>query len=213
MTKMKNNILKTCNCLLLGLLLIFKSQYAGAQDHNYLTLRYGILKHLPSKIPNDLKHNWQTSSNTFEIIYDRALHLNENYKLNIGVGFSIFRFANSNLFYDRTTIQSNYVMVKYGLSRRLYSNKFFVNLDIFHYILPRELKQDVDQRRVFTNIEMGISYNINNRFRMSVSSPFTLFPFFLIRTSTGNMANNEPITIYNSKVLSYGVNFGCTYIF
>lgn len=192
---------------------LIQSQFSYTQDYYQITFRYNILNHVPGNLPKELKNNWQTSSNTFELILDKTLTINDHFNLNAGLGFSVFRFSNSNLFSLDNIRQSNYAIIKYGLSKRIYLDNLFLNLDILHYVLARKEKQDDNQRRAFTNAEVGLSYNINERFKISFSSPFTLYSMFLLRIGTGNIANNEPITRYNSKVRNYGLNFGFTYTF
>ena len=208
---MENKLIKKFISILCVIIYMVQSHACNAQ--NQMTFRYGVLNQLPSSLPAELSNNYQTSSNTFEIIYDRSIPINENYNINIGLGFSVFRFSNSNLFFYGKKRQSNYVIFKYGLGRKIYAEKLFINLDILHYILAHKKKQDDDQRRIFTNIEIGMSYKINNNFKITISSPLTLYPMFLLRIGKGNTANNEPVIRYNSKVRNYGLNFGCTYIF
>ena len=210
---MKNKIIKSYVLLKLFLAAMTMSHFLQAQDHFQVTLRYGILSHMPSNLPEGLKSNWQTSSNSFELILDRNIIINKKYRLNAGLGFSVYRFLNSNLFYNGKTIQTNYGILKYGIDRKLVSDKLFLNFDIFHYILAHKEMQDDDQRRVFTNIDIGLSYNVSNSLIISISSPITLYPMFLLRTGSGSVVNNEPITRYNSKVRNIGINFGICYKF
>lgn len=193
--------------------LIFMVHSNSCDAQNQIILRYGVLNQLPSNLPTVLKNNWQTSSNTFEILYERVSTFNDKYNINAGFGFSVYRFSNSNLFFDDKIRQSNYAILKYGMNRKIYTEKIFLNLDIFHYILTNKEKQDDNQRRIFANLEIGFSYYINKRFRGSISSPFTLYPMFLLRLGAGDFNKNEPITRYNSKVRNYGLNFGFTYNF
>jgi len=193
------------------LIIQFLISTSFGQDHNVVQLRFGMQNHVPHGLPTLLKEGWTSSSIQFDLILNRRFVINEKYTLNGGLGFTIFKFADSNLFFDGTTRQSNYGLIKYGLSRSIYKDKFSVNVDIFHYILTHSEKQDDNQRRVFTNVELGATYNINDRFNVSVSSPFTLYSMFLIRSSTGIF--NETITRYYSDVRNYGVHFGAGYKF
>jgi hypothetical protein len=210
---MKNKVIKSYVLLNLFLVIMTMSHFLKAQDHFQITLRYGILSHTPGNLPDGLKTNWQTSSNSFDLILDRNIIINKKYKLNTGLGFSVYRFINSNLFYDGKTVQSNYGILKYGIDRKLFSDRLFLNINIFHYILAHKEKQDDNQRRTFTNIDFGLSYKISNSLIISMGSPYTLYPMFLLRVGTGSVVLNEPVTRYNSKVQNRGIHFGISYKF
>ncbi len=187
------------------------SNIAISQDQSAIHLRFGILKHIPHNVPAVLKNSRASSSNTFELILERKLKINDNYSINGGLGFSVYRFLDSNIFFDGNTRQSNYGILKYGLSRRICTEKLFLNFDIFHYILAYKEKQYDNQRRAFTNVEIGLTYKINDRFSISMSSPLTLYPMFLLRLGTGVLG--ETITRYYSNVRNYGLNASVSYNF
>lgn len=199
----------------LTLILFFSSlgDFAIGQDYNSLQLRYGLQKHMPNKLPDDLKRRYSSSSTQFEFTIDRRFVINEKHTLNGGLGFNMFRFSDSNLFFDGATNHSNYGLIKYGLSRFVYKDKLSINVDVFHYILAHIEKQDDRQRRAFTNIEIGTAYRINDRFNISLSSSLSLTPMSLLRFSTGDINNNEIVTRNSSGVRNFGVHTGLAYRF
>jgi hypothetical protein len=184
-----------------------------AQDFNVVKFRFGVQNHKPHGLPESLKEMFTSSSLQFELFVDRRFLINEKYALNGGLGFSIFQFADANLFFDGVTAQSNYGILKYGLSRAIYKDKFNFNVDVFHYILVHKEKQDDRQRRAFTNLEIGVAYKINNRFNVSVGSFLSITPMSLLRLGTGNFMKNEPLTTYISGVYNLGMNAGLGYSF
>jgi len=200
--------------LLFSFLIIqFLTTKSFGQDHNVVQLRFGVQNHVPHGLPASLKELFASSSNQFDLILNRRFVINEKYTLNGGLGFTILRFADSNLFWDDTTNQSNYGVVKYGIGRSIYKDKLSINVDIFHYILTHAEKQDDNQKRVFTNLELGVTYNINDRFSISMSSPLTLNSIFSVRGLTGDFFKNETLRTYYSDVRNYGVHLGAGYKF
>ena len=98
-----------------------------------------------------------------------------------------------------------------GYLLMVYKDKLLLNIDVFHYILAHKVKQDNRQRRASTNIEMGVTYNINDRISISLGGSLSLTPMCLLRFSTGNISNNEPVTQYSSGVYNFGGNVGLGY--
>jgi hypothetical protein len=194
------------------LICIFTHNSFG-QDHNIGMFRFGVQNHIAKSLPASYKEELASSSTLFEVIMDRKFVINENYILNGGLGFAIFRFSNSNLFFDGATNHSNYGLVKYGMSRSVYKDKLSINADVFHYILAHIEKQEEDQRRAFTNLEMGATYKINDRFSVTLSSALSLSPMTLLRFTTGSSINNEPITRYSGSIYNFGVHAGLGYRF
>lgn len=199
--------------LLSILMLDLFSNKSLAQDFNVVKFRFGVQNHRPQGLPESLKEMFTSSSLQFELLVDRRFVINEKYALNGGLGYSIFQFADANLFFDGVTAQSNYGILKYGLSRVIYKDKFNFNVDVFHYILVHKEKQDDRQRRAFANLELGVAYKINDRVDVSLGSSLSLTPMSLLRLGTGNLMNNEPLTTYISGVYNFGMNAGLGYRF
>lgn len=195
------------------LMICFFTYKSFGQDHNIVMFRLGVQNHVPQGLPASLKEGFTSSSFQYDLMIDRRFVINEKYTLNGGLGFTIFRFSDSNLFFDGTTNQSNYGIIKYGLSRSIYKDKLSINVDVFHNILAHKEKQDDRQRRTFTNIEIGTTYRIYDRFSISLSSSLSLTPMSLLRFSTGDINNNEIVTRYSSGVRNFGVIAGFGYSF
>lgn len=100
-----------------------------------------------------------------------------------------------------------------GYLLMVYKDKILLNIDVFHYILAHKVKQENRQRKEFTNFEIGVTYNINDRISISLGGSLSLTPMCLLRFSTGSNINNEPVTQYSSGVYNFGGNVGLRYGF
>jgi hypothetical protein len=84
-----------------------------------------------------------------------------------------------------------------------------------HILLHRE-KQDLQkfQRRIFTNIDLGINYKINDKISFLVNSPITILPLFTIPNNIkwGYLYQGS-IRFVDIWVETIGVNVGFIYHF
>lgn len=190
-------------------LLIFPSIIFG-QNKTSIQLREGLVKSITHGLPADLKKANSLSIFTQDIIISKSISVYDEYSLNAGVGGSWYRYTNTNNTLFENTKNSFYGLVKYGVNRKL-NKKLNLDLAMFHYILAHNEKQSFIQRRVFTNIELGLEYQINNNFLISVSTPFTLHPFLLINTYTKD--ENEVLYYHSGKTRNYGITVALKYDF
>jgi len=193
-------------------LILLASAGMDAQDDFYAQVRFGMMTHTALNLPKEVRSAFISESQQYEVFFGKKLFINEKYKLSGSVGFAQFQFSDSRQFRDGETRRSRYFAVAYGLARKLPAEKLSVSLGVSHYVLAHRDKQDFDQRRVFSNLELGFGYLIKKDLEVSVSSPWTIYPMFLKRVSVRSEDGTQS-TRYNGVSRNLGASLGLKYNF
>lgn len=135
-----------------------------------------------------------------------SIDIQRRLKPRIGIGYTNFYYWDVDLIspvpqvltwpasYDFTHFvsTSHYLSIRYGAEVNAYKRKYFVNLNVSHYILAHRALQGFNQMRSFMNVDVGLSIKLNERYSLTLNSPFSIQPIvqnvptgLLLPVSTG----------------------------
>jgi hypothetical protein len=141
--------------------------------------------------------------------------VNEKFDARIGLGYSNFYHINSNIFRGDTAQSSSYVNVRLGTDIQTRWQPMQLSIAFSNYINLAKYPQDVYgyQQRIFTNLDLGAKFKINDNLSIRATTPITFAPM-LNGLSWGYLDENQAIVIVpKSRVGMTGVNLGLVYRF
>jgi hypothetical protein len=141
--------------------------------------------------------------------------VNEKFDARIGVGYSNFYHINSNSFNPDSAQSSSYANFRLGTDIQSSWQPMKFSVAVSNYISLAKESEDVFnfQQRIFTNIDLGAKFKINDNLSIRATTPITLAPM-LNGLSWGYLDENQEIVIVpKSRVGMTGVNLGLIYTF
>ena len=174
--------------ILLILLLVLGKVYS--QSAYQVELRSGIIFFDCKVAKGDFFESAKGWGSQADVTYFRNFDINRNFSPIIGIGYTNFLYWNVDFFdllpkvlkppYSYETyggdFTSHYLNIKYGLCIDIYKEKLKTNIMGSHYILLHKDLQGFNQNRSFMNVDIGFTYQLNKKYSLSLTTPFSLHP-------------------------------------
>lgn len=141
--------------------------------------------------------------------------VNPKFDARIGLGYSNFYHINSNIFKSDTAQTSSYINVRLGTDIQTRWQPMQLSIAFSNYINLAKYPQDVYgyPQRIFTNLDLGARFKINDKLSIRATTPITLAPM-INGFSWGYLDENEEFVIIpNNRVGTSGLNVGLVYKF
>ena len=195
------------------------------QSNNHLELRSGIIFFDSQVAEGDFLESSKGWGSQTDLTYLRTFDIKRKFSPIIGIGYTNFLYWNVDFFdllpqvldppYSYDTFggdfTSHYLNIKYGLSLDLYNEKLKTNLMGSHYILLHKDLQGFNQNRSFMNIDLGLTYQINRKYTLSLSTPFTIHP--IVQDPVQRFLDHDTNPYFERFVEMNGLLIGLVYKF
>jgi hypothetical protein len=131
----------------------------------------------------------------------------ENLLISTGIGYNNLWLLGVS---DRPREVSSYLIVKFGMDIILHKNRFYGLLNLNNNILLNKknnlFKLYANERTVYSNIDLGLRYNIGEKTQLSIWSPITILPLFY--KNSVQIISPPASDVYNIWVEMIGLNIG-----
>jgi hypothetical protein len=141
--------------------------------------------------------------------------VNPKFDARIGLGYSNFYHLNSNIFRGDSAQSSSYINVRLGTDIQTRWESIQLSVAFSNYINLAKYPQDVYgyQQRIFTNLDFGAKFKINDKLSISATTPITLAPMVNGLGWAYTDENDDFVIVPNSRVGTSGLNIGLVYQF
>jgi len=209
---------------LLSIFLIFQGQ-VYSQFTNQLELRSGIIFFDSRVADGDFLESAKGWGSQTDLTYLRTFDIKRKFSPILGIGYTNFLYWNVDFFdllpavleppYSYDTyggdFSSHYLNIRYGICIDLFNEKFKTNLMGSHYILLHKELQGFNQNRSFMNIDLGLAYQIYDKYTLSLSTPFTIHP--IVQDPVQRILNHSNNPYFQRFVEMNGILIGVVYKF
>ena len=195
------------NLYYLLLLFITSYQTLSGQRNWEIGFNGGYVTHNALNLPDDLKEYFSTTSTALNLSLVRKHKLNGNVEIFGGIGLHSYFFEESPAYILKNDASHYYAFV-YGLRRSFSGQKVSLNLFIDHNILYSG--NLVQHNRVYTNINLGVSYFLSDKILLNTYVPITIYPMFSHKNV--GKTEGEILTLYRSGVYNLGIYVGVSYL-
>jgi len=195
------------NTFLIFIFLISLPIFMLGQRNWELGINFGYLTHNALNLPDDLRSEYSTKSIGANLTIMKNLKLNEKVVFFGGVGLNSYFFEGGST-YVMDNNASHYLLLLYGFKRSILNQKASLNFFFDHNILYSA--NSVQHNTVFTNVNMGMSYYLSEKWLINTYIPITIYPMFTNK-NLGSI-DGDILTIYRSGVYNLGIYFGVSYL-
>jgi len=161
-----------------------------SQSTNELEIRTGVVFFDSKVAAGDIFKSGNGWGSQADVIFLRTFDIKRKIKPTLGIGYTNFLYWNVDFFdvlpqvleppYSYDTFggdfASHYMNFRYGLEIDIYKEKYNFSVMASHYLLLHKDLQGFNQKRNFMNVDFGFKYQINEKYSLTLSTPFTIHP-------------------------------------
>jgi hypothetical protein len=190
-------------------------QFSGVEGNFSIELSEGLLYYDLITHSKDILNYNQGYALQSSIDLWLSKQVNEKFDARIGLGYSNFYHINSNIFRGDSAQSSSYINVRLGTDIQTRWQLMQLSIAFSNYINLAKKPQDVYgyQQRIFTNLDLGAKFKINDKLSIRATTPITLAPMINGLSWAYTDENDDFVIIPNSRVGTSGLNLGLIYRF
>ncbi|MFK7948420.1 MAG: hypothetical protein AB8G11_12590 [Saprospiraceae bacterium] len=187
-------------------------QFSGVEGNLEVEVSGGLLYYDLISSSEDILNYQQSFAWQSSVDFWLSKQVNPKFDARIGLGYSNFYHINSNIFVGDTAQSSSYLNVRLGTDIQSRWEAVQFSVVFSNYIHLARNPQDFFeyQQRIFTNLDLGAKFKINEKLSIRATTPITLAPM-LRGLAWGYVEENELIRVPNSRVGTAGLNLGLIY--
>jgi hypothetical protein len=139
----------------------------------------------------------------------KEFDFNRKFNAGFGAGYTHLLYLDTGVI-DIENSDPSYVNARFRVNHEFFSKKLMLSLgSAFYYYTKKTNLLEGLRTQYFANIEVGFNYKINNKFQVSILSPFTIFPMYYGHVIDFE-GSKEPYILFGETT---GFNIGLSYTF
>ena len=190
-------------------------QFSGTESNLAIELSEGLLYYDLINHKEDILNYNQGYALQSSVDLWLSKQVNPKFDARIGLGYSNFYHINSNIFRSDSAQSSSYINVRLGTDIQTRWQPMQLSVAISNYINLAKYPQDLFgyQQRIFTNLDLGAKFKINDKLSIHATTPITLAPMINGFKWAYHDKNNDYVIIPDNRIGTSGVNLGLIYKF
>jgi len=205
--------------------MLFLVNNTKSQSTNEIEIKTGVIFFDSKLAEGDVLESGKGWGSQADITFYKTFDIKRKFKPTVGIGYTNFYYWNVDFFdvwpqvseppYSHESfggdLTSHYMNLRYGLDVALIKEKFNLTLMASHYLLLHRDLQGFNQKRNFMNVDFGFKYRLNEKYTLTLSTPFTIHPIVQDNILTILSPGNTPP--FERFVEMNGIMIGIRYKF